>query len=173
MSAAERQAEFGDLVASILLPPARELARRRAGGCLNHIAMTVRLGRTAGMDARALAAWNLDMMSEHGYFDEWIRREGAGNLDAFLGDFVSGRQLIYDDTTVSRTATGFEVTSRLWYHDDPPELFYYLDLAPEELSEYIVALGVESARRLGVALSVEHGGGVERARIARLTEEAL
>ena len=154
------------------LPPPAELARRRAGGCLNHVAMTVRLGRAAGMDAAALARWNLDMMSDHGYFDEWIRREGSGNLAAFVADFVAGRQLLYDDTAVTPTADGFQVESRLWYHVEPPELFFYLDLLPEDVSEYVVALGVESARRLGVGLALEHRDGTERARVGQLAAEA-
>lgn len=145
-----------------------ELARKRAQGCFNHIAMTVRLGREHGQDARALAAWNLGMFADHGYYEEWGVHAGHGNVDAFLQEFLSGREMLYDACQVVATADGYEVTSRLWYHEDPPELLFYLDLEPEDISAYVVELGQENARRCGVALELTHEGGVERARIRPL-----
>ena len=142
-------------------------ATHRAGGTLHHLVALVAFGRDRGLTAAELAEWNLTQAEERGYYAEWIGRHGAGNVDAYLKDFLSGRAVLYDESTVERVPGGYDVTTRIWYHDELPESFFYYDVSPEEFSEYVVSLASANARRCGVEVTLEHANGREIARIRR------
>ncbi|HKE14640.1 MAG TPA: hypothetical protein VKB80_07240 [Kofleriaceae bacterium] len=149
-------------------PPPATLVEGRALGALTHLVAKLRLARDFGLAPDALATWSLDRHGERGYHDEWIAAHGRGNLERFLGDFLAGRSVLYDESWVTVQVGGFEVRSRIWYHDELPEAFFYFDVSPEEFTDYVIALGCENARRLGVELTLVHEDGFERAVIRAL-----
>jgi len=162
LSASELQA----LGVEPLSPAAK--AAHRAGGALHHLVALVALGRVRGLTAAELAEWNLTQAEERGYYAEWVHRHGAGNVDAYLKDFLGGRAVLYDESLVERVPDGYDVTTRIWYHDEVPESFFYHDVSLEEFSAYVASLASANARRCGVEVTLEHAHGCEVARIRRI-----
>jgi hypothetical protein len=148
-------------------PDVAALAHQRARGVLHHLVAFVRLGRETRMSTDALVQWNLDLAGSFGYYDEWCRTHGAGNLETFVADFVYGRRMLYDDVAVDAFDGGYEVRSHLWFAEEAPESFLYCEVSAEDLRDYVVALGRENARRCGVRLELTHRDGVELAMITR------
>jgi hypothetical protein len=161
LSASELQA----LGVEPMSPAAR--AAHRAGGVLHHLVALVALGRDRGLAAAELAEWILAQAEERGYYAEWIGRHGAGNVDAYLKDFLGGRAMLYDESIVERVPGGYDVITRIWYHDEVPESFFYHDVSQEEFSEYVACLARANARRCGIDVILEHADGREIARIRR------
>lgn len=155
-----------DVPDGILRHEAAELARVRALGALTHLVEKVRLGRDLGMTPHELAIWSLDQYSERGYHSEWIAAHGGGNVEQFVEDFVRGRSVLYDDCRIARRdGVAIEIRSQLWYHDEPPETFFYFDVTTDEFTEYVVTLAQDNARRIGIALELRHHAGMEHAEI--------
>lgn len=148
------------------LSPAAKAAHR-AGGALHHLVALVALGRDRGLTVAELAEWNLTQAEERGYYAEWIHRHGAGNVDAYLKDFLGGRAVLYDESIVERVPGGYDVTTPIWYHDEVPESFFYHDVSLEEFSAYVASLASANARRCGVEVTLEHANGHELARIRK------
>lgn len=142
------------------------LARVRALGALTHLIEKVRLGRELGMTPRELAIWSLDQYGERGYHDEWIAVHGRGNVDQFVDDFIGGRSVLYDECQiVRRDGAVIELRSRIWYHEEVPEAFFYFDVTTDEFTEYVVNLAQDNARRVGIDLTIRHHAGIEHAEV--------
>lgn len=156
------------------IPPSdvKHTATERAKGVMNYIVMLIALGRDNGLGCQDMVDWIHAHYAERGYYEEWLATHGAGNVDAFLRDFLSGRGLLYEASTFrSLDSGGYEVLTPSWYQRDLPEAFFFFDVDPDEFSQYVQILGRSHAQRLGIDLELKHEGGFERAVIRRLPED--
>ncbi|MEI9997380.1 MAG: hypothetical protein WDM91_22490 [Rhizomicrobium sp.] len=123
--------------------------------------------RSRGATFEDLAGFGLGGFHDGGYHEAWIEVNGAGNVEAFVKDFVSGREMIYDTCKIVERADAIEIHTDLWFYDETPEFFFYYDTTPEEFSRYVVVLGERNARMLGIDLVLEHKAGREKAVVRR------
>jgi hypothetical protein len=151
----------------LFAPSPAQGATHRAHGALHHLVALVALGRDRGMTMHELAEWNLSQAESRGYYGDWIERNSEDKVGAYLRDFVAGRAVLYDESTVARIPGGYEVSTRIWYHDDVPEIFFYYDVSLEEFSDYVIALAAGNAARCGVAVDVKHADKTETIRITK------
>ena len=72
------------------------------------------------------------------------------------------RRNFFDYSTVQERDDGsIVVQTPLWFLKENPDFIFTLDLSKEELSEYIVEMAEEKARKLGINLSIIHRNKTE------------
>jgi hypothetical protein len=147
-----------DELAALGIPAldAAAVARERAVSVFQHLLTIIALGRDSGMSVERIVEWSLSHAADHGYYDEWCRRHGEGNLVAFLADFVRGRRSIYDDIVIYRLSDGYEVRGHMWFLDDLAEAMFYYGLSADEFCAHVSAMAREHAQRCGLYVEVCH-----------------
>lgn len=152
-----------DELAALGIPAldATAVARERAVSVLQHLLTIIALGRDSSMSVERVVEWSLSHASDHGYYDEWRRRHGDGNLAAFLADFVRGRRSLYDDIVICRLASGYEVRSHMWFIDELEEATFYYGLTADQFCAHVGVMAREHARRCGVHAEVHHRDRLE------------
>ena len=96
------------------------------------------------------------------------------NLKTFLNAFLEERRTFFDYSTVEEREDGsIVVQTPLWFLRENPDFLFTLDLVKEDLSESIIELAEEKARRLGIDLSTIHHNGTETAILRPLPREEL
>lgn len=140
-----------------------QLAADRARSTLNYLATLVAFAHHQGVPDTELVEWLHGHYDDMGYYAEWRTHNGAGNVTAFVADFVRGRRLLYSHSTARRLDEDrWEITTPIWFRADPTEAFFYLGLEPEEFSAYVAVLTRAHAARLGLDVEIEHDDGTER-----------
>ena len=140
------------------------LSKKRSKESLFEMAKSLSLGKDYGLSIQEICSWYLKKLYTNNHFCFWVHLHGPGNLKAFLNDFLEERRTFFDYSTVQEREDGsIMVRTTLWYLKETPDFFFTLDLSKEEISEYIIELAEEKARRLGVDLSIVHQNGVETA----------
>jgi glucose-6-phosphate 1-dehydrogenase len=137
----------------------------QALGMLGHLAGLIARNRALGSSPQELAKWQIQCMSDHGYYTEQLS-DAADSFEHFVQEFVRGRKLMYEKVAIAWEAEEAVVESLMWFAADLPEVLFYFEVSLEEFSAYAKALAEAHARASGMRVVVEHLHGRERAHIS-------
>ena len=148
------------------------LSKKRSKESLFEMAKTLSLGKDCGLSVKKVCSWYISKLSGNNHFSFWVHLHGPSNLKAFLNNFLEERRNFFDYSTVQERDDGSVVVQTpLWFLKENPDFFFTLDLSKEELSEYIIELAEEKAKKLGIDLCIIHHNKIETAILRPLPKE--
>ena len=150
-----------------------KLSSKRAKETLTGMCMALSLGIDQGLSIKEIVSWSLTKLHKNDYFSYWVHLFGPGNTKEFLNEFLDERKNLFDYSGISEEDGTLIVQTPLWFYKEIPETFFYLDITPEDFSEYFILMAEEKARMLGVDLSIIHHNGMETALIRPLKVDTL
>ncbi|MEU6428895.1 hypothetical protein ABZ860_23625 [Microbispora sp. NPDC046973] len=148
----------------------QSLARSRANGMVNYIALLIALARDTGRSAEDLAQWVQRPYEELGLYAELARLPAEERLKLAAERFATGRRLLYDEVDVTELADrpGYRIRSLVWYADRQLETAALFGVAIEEIRSYAALLATRQLSLQGIRAVVTPAGSYE---IAELTPD--